>query len=203
MLQSANCKKQMERRTRVRRKSVTQSFTRCGAEFLRYCFGLAINYTRAIPIFQFTNSLTALLKVTQKVSAIVIKSKGNAKRALPISRSSMSGSSVRPGGSVGGACICREAASSSCAENCVRKGRRYCLSAASCRSPFLLLAISCTLRTSCLPKPHVSPTEPPGRTLLPSAHHKILDIPPEIPYTKQCAAGEIAVPCTRNPLQRG
>ena len=40
-------------------------------------------------------------------------------------------------------------------------------------------------------------------TLLPSAHHKILDIPPEIPYTKQCAAGEIAVPCTRNPLQRG
>ena len=32
-----------------------------------------------------------------------------------------------------------------CAENCVRKGRRYCLSAASCRSPFLLLAISCTL----------------------------------------------------------
>ena len=96
MLQSANCKKQMERRTRVRRKSVTQSFTRCGAEFLRYCFGLAINYTRAIPIFQFTNSLTALLKVTQKVSAIVIKSKGNAKRALPTSHSSMSGSSVRP-----------------------------------------------------------------------------------------------------------
>ena len=33
--------------------------------------------------------------------------------------------------------------------------------------------------------------------------HKFLDIPSEIPYTKQCAAGEIAVPCTRNPLQRG
>ena len=144
-MQSANCKKQMERHTRVRRKSVTQSFTRCGAEFLRYCFGLAINYTRAIPIFQFTNSLTALLKIMQKGSAIIITSKGNAKRALPTSRSSRSGSSVRPGGSVGGACICREAASSSCAENCVRKGRRNCLSAASCRSPFLFLAISCTL----------------------------------------------------------
>ena len=101
VLQSANCKKQMERRTMVRRKSVTQSFALCGDEFLRYCFGLAINYTRAIPIFQFTNSLTALLKIMQKGSAIIITSKGNAKRALPTSHSSMSGSSVRPGGSVG------------------------------------------------------------------------------------------------------
>ena len=36
VLQSENCKKQMERRIKVRRKSVTQSFTLCGAEFLRY-----------------------------------------------------------------------------------------------------------------------------------------------------------------------
>ncbi len=100
-------------------------------------------------------------------------------------------------------CICREAASSWCAENCVRKGRRYCLSAASCRSPFLLLAISCTHRTSCLTKQHPTQSHRTARGFRPSVRHKILDIPAKIPYTKQCAAGEIAVPCTRNPLQRG
>lgn len=40
VLQSENCKKQMERRTRVRRKSVKQSFTLFGTEFLRYFLAL-------------------------------------------------------------------------------------------------------------------------------------------------------------------